>query len=382
MAELIKSFEGVRGSAAILVALFHLYSANLLPVACQSISLIVNGYIFVDLFFVLSGYVIVSAYHNRLNSTNEIVSFIIRRFGRLFPLLVFATLSFVAAQNFVVFIENVFVSLGFVVHHSIAVSYSVPSISEILSTLTFTHGLGIFDRLILNYASWSISTEFYAYMVFLILWAGIHQKWRTIALAVVGLGCLVIADWASIHYHDCIVKAGCGGVTYDFGFLRCVGSFMLGIFVWKLPKPAERFVFLLQGLALAFVCTLFYLAPAFPPIMFLAPAVFSMAIYSISTDSGPVAKFFTLGFFQMLGQRSYSIYLLHPILLTLMSSGMHQLHGTLANGFVLLAYLPMLTVIAGWTYRYVEDPMRKYFNGLASQIMIAPTRPALRATKK
>ena len=89
--DLIKSLEGLRGTAALMVALHHL------KIGESYIPLIKHGYLFVDLFFVLSGFVIVGAYGNRMQTWPQFFSFLVRRWGRLFPLLAFSTAAYVLA---------------------------------------------------------------------------------------------------------------------------------------------------------------------------------------------------------------------------------------------------------------------------------------------
>src|SRR3954471_3680449 len=90
---MIKSLEGGRGIAAVIAALYHLH------IGAHGISAIRNGYLFVDLFFVLSGFVIFAAYGSRMRNAQDLRSFLIRRIGRLLPLLLFSALAFVLTVN-------------------------------------------------------------------------------------------------------------------------------------------------------------------------------------------------------------------------------------------------------------------------------------------
>src|ERR1700688_3519606 len=84
-----------RGVAALLVALFHLnvYSA------IYSLDFIRNAYLFVDFFFVLSGFVITHNYADRLGTVERLGSFAIRRLGRLWPLHAVVLLAFVIVES-------------------------------------------------------------------------------------------------------------------------------------------------------------------------------------------------------------------------------------------------------------------------------------------
>lgn len=99
--------------------------------------------------------------------------------------------------------------------------------------------------------------------------------------------------------------------------------------------------------------------------VFSSPILFALLIYSLSADTGPLESVFKIRFFQMLGQRSYPIYLLHPVILLVFYPVLKSLGNSWQLKAVLLVYLPIVIIAAGWTYRYIEDPMRKYFNSLA-----------------
>ncbi|MBC7574371.1 MAG: acyltransferase, partial [Herminiimonas sp.] len=349
-------------------ALFHLYDLKLVPTGSHWLTVIRNGYIFVDLFFVLSGYVIFSAYHNRIRNRADIESFVLRRFGRLFPLLIFATVVYVLLDNLLIAAHRAFLAAGLPpLLLSPPLAFDIPGFFEILGTVTLTHGLGLFDRLILNYASWSISTEFHVYLLFLVVVVTIPAKVRTLVVAMLCTTALAANCWLSIYVRHCLEKFGCGGATYDFGFIRCIAFFTLGMLVYKLPKPNPRFVAPAQWLVLLLAGLFFWAAESYPKAMFLDALLFPFLIYAISTDQGFLGKLFGTGFFQMLGQRSYSLYLLHPVLLLALPVLMREVHGIVANAVLLLAYVPVLIVMAGWTFRHIEDPMRNHFNAIASK---------------
>ena len=370
---MIKSFEGARGFAALMVALFHLQIAAWFPA-------IGFGYLFVDLFFVLSGYLITSIYLNRIEYWPQFVTFILRRFGRLFPLLIFSTILFVLAMNTVTFVKNEAVARGLVKFSSgiEAVPFLVPTAGELIATLTMTHGVGIFDRPILNWASWSISTEFYTYLLFAALCLALPKRLRLAAFALLALAGYAITCWATLAHHSCLSTQHCFDVTYDFGLARCVSAFFLGGVTWyagqRLVSVGPRGREWLQWGACAALATIFTFARQMPLLTFACPPVFALLVLSLASDTGTVARALKRPVFQLLGERSYSIYMMHPVLLQFLAPVQKKVTGPAASAILMVLYALVTIWIAGYTYRLVEVPCRDYFNRLASRVADARMR--------
>ena len=358
---MIRSFEGGRGIAALLVALFHL------GIGTAYISPIRNGYLFVDLFFVLSGFLIFTAYSGKLQSSRAIRPFLIRRFGRLFPLLVFVTIAYVGLQNLIVFAKSQVIAQGYTSFFKAPelLIYKIPTAAEIISTLTLTHSLGLFDKLILNYASWSISTEFYAYVLFAALCFLLKGRSRIIAFAIISLAGFLLTIWASVVVHQCLQVGNCFDVSYDFGFARCISSFLLGALTCHFSRFLQFDTTRLQFVALVMMAAIFSMVDAYPFLAFGFSGICSVLILSISRDTGFLPSLLNKKLFQVLGERSYSIYMMHPVILLPLISYRDHIKGFMMNTLVMLAYMAVLVVVAGWTYRFVENPFRLWFNRLA-----------------
>jgi hypothetical protein len=86
--------DGWRGICALLVALYHLR----LDGYVYDVPAVRNAYLFVDFFFVLSGFVISHAYLSNVDNLNNILVLIIRRLGRLWPLHMVALMAFLVVQ--------------------------------------------------------------------------------------------------------------------------------------------------------------------------------------------------------------------------------------------------------------------------------------------
>src|SRR6478672_10331259 len=78
----LSTLDGLRGLAALLVVFYHIEWPNHLT----NNNFVGNGYLAVDLFFILSGFVIFQNYAIRISSINDFRNFICLRFFRVYPL--------------------------------------------------------------------------------------------------------------------------------------------------------------------------------------------------------------------------------------------------------------------------------------------------------
>src|SRR5882757_7822109 len=96
-----EALDGWRGVCACLVVLFHFHGHS--PV--YSSALVRNSYLFVDFFFVLSGFVIAWNYATKLDTWPGVKRFLILRLGRVYPLHLFMLLCFVAYETLRLFTD-------------------------------------------------------------------------------------------------------------------------------------------------------------------------------------------------------------------------------------------------------------------------------------
>src|SRR6185437_15848205 len=90
--------------------------------------------------------------------------------------------------------------------------------AAIFSNALLTQGLGVHDQLTLNHPSWSISAEFWTYLVFGLVCLATAWHTKTMAAAAVVLaatGALVVGRY-SPEFID---------TTYRYGFFRCLYGF-------------------------------------------------------------------------------------------------------------------------------------------------------------
>ena len=369
--------DGWRGLSALFVALYHLQ----VPGHFYLMPFVRGSYLFVDFFFVLSGFIISYAYVDKLGQPGGIRNFVIRRFGRLWPLHVTTLILFVAA---ILSINGVTHLLGLT---AAAQPFWIDPENDLASFFTnvlLIHGLGIHDGLSWNSPSWSISVEFWAYIVFAVLCVAAPGRLAATAAVAAAVGAVALTLYSTSY-----IK-----VSFDYGAFRVLYGFFAGHLVYRLWVRARgqplSHATLLEVLAVALVVT-FVSRAASGPLSLAAPLVFAFVVFVFTHEKGMVSRIMVTAGFQKLGAWSYSIYMVHALVaLVLMHSiriyealagvplipaepisGAVQDFAFYASDYAMnllaLAYLAVVVAVAALTCRFVEQPGRRIFNGLAAR---------------
>ncbi|PMS21244.1 hypothetical protein C0Z18_08740 [Trinickia dabaoshanensis] len=337
-----KSFEGLRGVAALLVVLYHVPHLH-------AFSLFKAGYLAVDLFFVLSGFVMSMNYLGRLQSTADVRDFSIARMARLMPLLVVSYVIYFLIANAVALTEGE--------------RWLLPSVADVIATLSMTFGLGLPHVTVYNFASWSISTEFCNYLVFaflcLMLGGRRRRAYAFLALSLVAGGCVLAID---LIHHCGHGKACMDNVASPGAMLRCTFGFFAGCFAFELSKRPSIVALLSRpAVSLALAASLCYaisLSTTHGIVAFGVPVLSASLIVSLSTDRGTLSTLLRAPAPQALGRLSYSLYLMHMPLLLVFERRLSDATG-LAFGAELALFLIVLFIASQATFRIVENPGRK-----------------------
>lgn len=361
--------DSFRGLCALFVVVFH---APFLWHGSDN-EFVKHSYLFVDFFFVLSGFVITFAYEDRLDSCRQVTRFIFRRIGRLWPLHVFILGLFVGIE----LLKLILIA---------TTSYSpqaapfagANSIPAIFSHLLFLHSLNVHDSTTWNVPSWSISAEFYTYIVFAAVCLFVVQKRAFVFALLCGFACLGLYMWSDSYI----------GATHDYGFLRCVYGFLIGVFAYKLhllinEKIQEvKSCSIVNGVELAAFFSIFVFVSLLQnsAVSLLAPFFFAFIVVVFSFEKGVVSKAMNTGPMVFIGMLSYSIYMVHAFVnvvihrvsyLMEFKLGLH-IHSVVNKSLldfgniflmdmVLFMYLICIVLFSWATYSFVELPGKKFF---------------------
>ncbi len=220
--------DGLRGVAAITVVCFHIFEAYATSHLDQSIN---HGYLAVDFFFILSGFVVGYAYDNRWG-TMKTKDFVKRRIIRLHPMVVMGA----------VIGAIMFYSQGCSVWDVSKVTVIALFIATFLNILLIpaTPGneiRGVGEMFPLNGPSWSLFFEYIGN----ILYALFIRKFSTKALAVLVFvaGCGLAAFAILGPLGDICVGFSLTGTEFTGGSLRLLFSFSAGLLLSRVFKPAN-----------------------------------------------------------------------------------------------------------------------------------------------
>jgi len=151
---MILPLETFRGIFALIIVLHHLKIDTFI----QKSNIVMNGGLVVDFFFVLSGFVISLNYLNKINSKKDLLNFQKKRFNRLYPLHLLTLFMFIIIEIIKLIINN-YTNL-----QSTYVPFSgFNNFYSLIANFFLLHGWYGWS---FNLPSWSISTEFYTYLIF------------------------------------------------------------------------------------------------------------------------------------------------------------------------------------------------------------------------
>lgn len=369
------SLESLRGIAALIVVLRHIRWMN----PASDLTFIRNGDLMVDFFFVLSGFVICHSYSQQIENIKDLSRFMWLRLGRLYPLHFVLLLVFCGFE----ILKYIMTGYGFVFSTPV---FTNNNLLSLLSNLFLVQSLNLHEGLSFNGPSWSISTEYFTYLLFAI--TVLFVKSRT-GLTLASLF-MVFAGVAALLLHG-----GTGlSCSFDFGYFRCVSGFFTGVLTYivfskgrgtdQLPQREDKPLNdRRQNLKSKFAILLFLIIIGFLSLNkqslsdFLFLPLAALLIYALAeTPDETLGKILKLKPFAWLGKVSYSIYMVHAAVLWMFTNiikvalkapaaqistdGAPFLALTPQVGTIFL-FLAVATVLifSHFTYKWIEDPFRK-----------------------
>ncbi|MDD1532509.1 MULTISPECIES: acyltransferase family protein [unclassified Bradyrhizobium] len=299
--------------------------------------------LFVDMFFILSGFVISYSYPSDARGVAAYSRFMIRRVARIYPLHLLSLLIFV-----------VLIGVGLE-----RTARSTPL--DFLYNILLVQAWGVTDHLSFNSPSWSISAEFFCYLIFPLLMLFARKVQPMVLAAIVAALYLVLAHGHLPIWQE---RSQMYGANFDYGMLRALPSFLNGILLailFRMSHPYRSKRMIIAGIGMFGVSVLVLNVFAKPD---LAILLFSCAILLTAVGESAFKQFPGARLLGRLGNTSYAIYMLHDAVLIAVFKPLWTWLGLRPDQFGLyaLACCVVLTIIADRTYAYFENPTRRLIN--------------------
>lgn len=334
-----REVDGLRAVAVLPVILFH-----------AGFSVFSGGYVGVDVFFVISGYLITSILISELEQNNfSIARFYERRARRILP-----------ALFLVMFACLPFAYMWMLPSQLTDFAFSLVAVVFFASNVLFWREDGYFAaaaelKPLLH--TWSLAVEEQYYLLFpiflLLLWRFGRQRvlWTVMAVAVASL---LLAEWGwrnmpSANFYLAPTRA----------WELLAGSICAFMTVGR-PQRSSNMLSAVGLAMIMFAIFVYDEETPFPSVYALVPVVGTMLIILFAAQGTWVARLLSLPAFVGIGLISYSAYLWHQPLFAFA-----RLRSLTEPGHMLMGALAVASLLLAWaTWRYVEQPFRKRANPL------------------
>ncbi len=331
-----KEIDGLRALAVVPVILFH-----------AGFEWISGGYIGVDMFFVISGYLITTILlQEQQHGTFSIVNFYERRARRILPAL-FTVLLVCLPFAWFLLLPYELKEFG---KSLIAVVAFVSNILFCLGTDYFTTDTELIPLL----HTWSLAVEEQFYIVFplfLALFAGKNKRILVILIVLIALVSLGLTEWGWRYFSEA-----------NFYLIPTrAWELMLGaltaLYLFSKPQPKGFICHIASLLGLGMILvSIFFLDKniPFPSLYALVPTLGTALIILFANNHTLVNKLLSFKPFVMIGLVSYSAYLWHQPLFVFARA----YYMALPSVSIMLG-LSVISVLIGYiSWRYIEAPFR------------------------
>ena len=343
----IRALTGLRGIAATIVMFYHFFEFD--P-HFQGIatSLVKRGYLSVDIFFILSGFVMALSYakyfRDRFSFTTY-KTFIIKRLARIYPLYIVIS---------IIFTLKLLYNFSGNGTDDYDVTDFIASIFMIQSWgFGFANAAG---------TTWSLSTEFLAYLLFPILVFGTLFTRPLFAVGSFLLSVLTLLYIVAAHQG---ISGPLDVVAMDtvLPVLRCLSGFTLGLISYRVSQTVLCQQVLSSSVACIVVTAALMISAAVNAHDLVLFALFPFLVIALYYNSAAANQLYANRAAYHLGVISYSIYLVHPLFVSVKM----RLEPIIANQIGDSAYTLIIIAISLLTwgvsyllYRLVETKGRSW----------------------
>lgn len=349
--KIILPLTSIRGVAAIFVFFMHI---NQTYKGISFFEIFSEGYLGVDLFFLLSGFIISYTHPpveiSKLGFSGFYKKFIMARFARIYPLH-FCTL---------VFILGLALCLpGFFTRY-----HSYFTLDTFIANLFLVQNWG-FWNISWNTVSWSISAEWFMYLLFPFMLKFYSRVSGIFSLC--SIATLILFIHYSIAYY--FEWSHFGGMSLG-GMIRVLFEFSLGVVAFHLTRNSSFINAKLGNLAGVILTTLTLAAVLFESLwFFFVPSAMLLIMY-LGTADNVITKMYSSSFLVYLGNISFSLYMWHWIIIQIQNWMVAHYAINVDSNSIKLVLCSIIIVcsflVAHFSFNFIEKPARKF---IASRVV-------------
>lgn len=350
--EELPSLTSLRIFAASIVVLYHFKTNVALP--AELLGPLEFGQTGVDLFFMLSGFILAYVYRRQFDARAfDHRRFLQKRLARIYP----------------VHLVTMLIVAAWYLWEQAALGGVGPNPYDVLANVLLIHAWGTVDGVALNYPSWSISAEWFAYLAFPIpMLIAFRQKRVLVALGF-ALAAFCVAYWGLAQAGKPLLQQ-----TSLLSLGRIAIEFFIGVtlFAAATAKPRQT----LWVLAAAFVASLGACLTGFIdaglPVVMAMPLIIFVLFRRPKLMAHPALVYG--------GHISYSLYMVHALVQIIGFKTVERLTdyppGQLPAWWLIPAII-VTFVAAAALYHFVEEPGRRWISSLGAR-RVAGSRASVR----
>ena len=355
--------DGLRGVAALMVIWYHVFEGYAFA-GGTTIDTFNHGYLAVDFFFILSGFVIGYAYDDRWGKNFTMKDFIKRRLIRLHPMVIMGAV--VGAITFYiqgsVQWDGTHIGISMVMLSLLCTIFFIPAMPGVGYEV---RGNG--EMFPLNGPCWSLFFEYIGNILYALFIRRLSNKALTIVVVLLGVALASFAIFNVSGYGNIGVGWTLDGVNFIGGLLRMLFPFSMGMLLSRNFKPMK-----LRG---AFwICTLVMIALFAVPYLEGTESICTNGIYEAFCiiiafpillwigASGTTTDKKSTQICKFLGDISYPIYVIHYPFMYLFYAWLikNQLFTLGETWQVVLCVYAWNILFAYLCLKLYDEPVRKY----------------------
>ena len=358
--------DGLRGVAALLVVFYHIFEGLSFAAGGTLITTINHGYLAVDFFFILSGFVIGYAYDDRLGKTMSLGNFFKRRLIRLHPMIIMGAVLgvvFYCLQGCVRW-DGTHVATSMIMLALLCAMFFIPATPGASYDI---RGNG--EMFPLNGPSWSLFFEYIGNILYALFIHRLSNRALAVLVGILGVALAWFALFDVAGYGMIGVGWTLDGANFLGGMIRMLFPFSMGMLLSRHFKPVKiRGAFWICSTVLLVLFCVPYIEGQSPVslngvfeaicILFVFPVLVWLGASGQTTDirSTQICKFF--------GDISFPLYAVHyPVMYLFYSWLIENKYYTFGEVWPVAAVVYFGSILLAYVcLKGYDEPVRKWLS--------------------